>query len=307
MNQHAQTGIAVISAMLLAALTATIVGNMVWKQQLLISELENQQNATQANWIADAATHWSRAILAEDGKLGNVDHNKEPWATKLPATPVEGGDVTGWIVDQQQFFNLNNLKTSSSENDPTRKAYGRLLESLGINTNIIDVLKDWIDEDDLVSSLNGAENHFYLDQIPAYAAANQPLTEMGNLVRLKGYDKAIIDKISPFTTILPDNTPVNVNTASAEVLSFVLPNITLQQAQTIVATRNIEYFKDLGDFSNRLPNKSIDLEGANISVNSQFFLVTCVAHFGKTSIKVEALLFRGPNKNWPTILWKRYG
>lgn len=305
-GRRQQQGIAVIAAMLLAALTAVIVGNMVWQQQLLISELENQQQQTQAMWIADAATHWSRAILAEDAHNGKIDHAKEAWATRLPPTPVEGGDVTGFISDAQQFFNLNNLTDTTEQNDRQRATYQRLLELLSLKSELADTLIDWLDKDDDKSGAGGAESNYYLGLTPPYRAANQRLVETGNLIRVKGYDNAIIRKIAPFTTVLPDNTPININTASAEVLAFAVPGISAQEAQTIVATRNIEFFKDLADFNQRISTTS-SISSANLSVNSDYFLVTCFAHYGNTRLKVETLIYRAKKAGWPIVIWKRYG
>ena len=75
--KNRQKGVAVISAMLLAALTTVIVGQLVWEQQLLISELDNQQNAVQTQWMADGAIQWARPVLTEDARTSELDHEKE--------------------------------------------------------------------------------------------------------------------------------------------------------------------------------------------------------------------------------------
>lgn len=305
-QQAKQKGIAVISAMLLAALITIVVGRMIWQQQLLISELQNQQNSTQANLIADAAVQWTRALLVEDAKSSSIDYDKEVWATRLPNTPVEGGMITGHIVDAQQFFNLNNLVSETSASGENLAAFKRLLSMAGNNENMADALVDWIDADDITNGAEGAESIYYESLTTPYLAANQLLTEMGNLIRVKGFDKASINKIEPYTVVLPEHTELNVNTASAEVLSFMLPNATLQDAQAIVAVRNVAPFNDVADFNARLPNKNIDTSQLNLAVNSRYFLVTCTAQFEKTTIKVQALLQR-KGGGWPTVLWKKIG
>lgn len=303
-NLHRQRGIAVISAMLVAALVTAVVAQLLWQQQLLISELENQQNATQATWMADAAIDWSRAILAEDANNGRVDHSREIWSTRLPATPIEGGQLSGYIIDQEQFFNLNNLMIENRLSETNLKTLQRLLELLNLKPSQADALADWLDADINPISADGAEDNYYLGLNPPYRSGNQALNETGNLIRVKGFDAAAINKISRFATALPTTTSLNVNTASAQVLQFALPNATLQDAQAIVAMRNMAFFSDLADFSRRLPNKEIPVNQANLSVNSHYFLVTCFAQFGRSQLKVEALLFRD-EYGWPTILWKR--
>lgn len=298
-----QRGVAVIAAMLLAALTTIVVGQLVWQQQLLISELENQQNATQANLIADAAIQWARAILAEDALSSNIDHNQEVWATKLPNIPTEGGKISGQIIDQQQFLNLNNLVNDNS----AQAALNRLLASLRLSNSLTYTLMDWLDTDDISNGADGAESNYYRSLTPAYQAANQLLTEPGNLIRVKGYDQAAINKIAPFTTVLPKNTELNVNTASAEVLSIMLPDTSLDVAQGIVSARNIAFFKDLNDFKTRAftsENNNIDTTNINLSVETHYFLVNCNAQFERTNLNATALLYRD-GKGWPTVVWKR--
>ena len=303
-----QSGIAVISAMLVAALVTAVAAQLLWQQQLLISELENQQNSTQAAWISDAAVNWSRAILAEDANVGRTDHLREVWATRLPATPIEGGEssgyISGYITDQQQFFNLNNVVIENRLSEPNLKTLQRLLELLNIKPSQADALVDWMDLDSTAVSTDGAEDNYYLGLNPPYRSANQPLSETGNLIRIKGFDAASVNKLSRFVTVLPAPTSINVNTASAEVLQFALPNATLQDTQAIVATRNMAFFTDLADFNQRIPNKDISVNQANLSVNSHYFLVTCFAQFGRSQLKTEALLFRD-DFGWPTVLWKK--
>lgn len=298
-----QRGVAVIAAMLLAALTTIVVGQLVWQQQLLISELENQQSATQANLIADAAIQWARAILAEDALSSNIDHNQEVWATKLPNIPTEGGKISGQIIDQQQFLNLNNVVNDNS----AQAGLNRLLTSLNLSNSLTSTLMDWLDIDDISNGADGAESNYYRSLSPAYQAANQLLTEPGNLIRVKGYDQAVINKIAPFTTVLPKNTEINVNTASAEVLSIILPDTILAQAQGIVSARNIAFFKDLSDLKARgftSENNNIDTTNINLSVDSHYFLVNCNAQFERANLNVTALLYRD-TKGWPTVVWKR--
>lgn len=297
-----QNGMAVVSAMLFAALTTVIVGQLIWQQQLLLSELENQQNATQATIVADAAIQWARAILAEDANSSTVDYNKEVWATRLPNTRAEGGIISGQIIDAQQFINLNSL----ASDEASRLGYARLLKALNLPSNLLSPVIDWQDADDITYDVDGAERMYYRAQESAYLAANQPFTEIGNLIRVKGYDKSSIDKLAPFITTLPQKTTVNVNTASAELLSFILPDVSLQDAQNIVAARNVAYFQTLDDFKSRLPNKNINVANLNLSVSSQYFLVTCIAQFGRTTLKIESLLYRSPS-GWPIVIWKRIG
>ena len=305
--KNRQKGVAVISAMLLAALTTVIVGQLVWEQQLLISELDNQQNAVQTQWMADGAIQWARPVLTEDARTSELDHEKELWNTRLPPTPFEGGKVSGKITDMQQYFNLDNLRQDSH----AQEVFNRLLAKLNLSETLTPALVDWLDEDDISSGADGAESNYYSNLTLPYLAANQSLVDLGDLIRVKGFNAGIINKLRPFVRALPKNTALNINTASADVLSFVLPEVSVEEAQAIVANRNVMPFTSVANFLERTPNLRINLESKlsqlNLSVNSQYFLVTCIAEIDHTTIRTEVLMYREGSQDWPVVIWKRIG
>lgn len=300
--KNKQAGIAVVSAMLLAALVVSIAVAMVYQQQRFINRLENHFSATQARWMGEASIHWSRAILAEDAKGGAVDHLKENWAIRLPATPFEGGTVRGFITDQQQYCNLNNLLQDNAANTDFFK---RLLSLVGSNPDSVEALKDWIDPDADITYPNGAESEYYLTQSVPYRAGNQPLIEMGNLSRVQGFTDESITKLKQYCTVLPEPTPVNVNTASLELLGLMLPELSQFELQSIVAARNLRPFENITEVGKLLEQNKITLSDGQLSVGSRYFMVTSQTQFGKSTIRTEALLKRD-GSGWPHLVWERY-
>lgn len=302
--QSREAGLAVISAMLFAALVVTIASTIVFNQQRFINQLDNHFSATQARWISDASIHWSRAILAEDKKSGAVDHLKENWAIQLPTTPFEGGTIRGYIKDGQQFCNLNNTTFSTSNNNESG-FFERLVSALNISTGGLDALKDWIDTDSYVTQPYGAEDSHYIIQPIPYRIANQPLTEIGNLSRVQGFNEENIAKLKQFCVVLPEKTTMNINTVSPELLGLMLPDLSEFELQTIIAARSARPFEDLGEINKLLEQKKILLKEDEFSVGSNFFLVTSQTTFGKSTINSEALLMRNGD-GWPQLIWKRY-
>lgn len=300
--KNKQAGIAVVSAMLLAALVVSIAVAMVYQQQRFINRLENHFSATQARWMGEASIHWSRAILAEDAKGGNVDHLKENWAIRLPATPFEGGTVRGFITDQQQYCNFNNLLQDNAANTDFFK---RLLSLVGSNPDSVEALKDWIDADADITYPNGAESEHYLTQPVPYRAGNQPLIEIGNLSRVQGFTDESIAKLKQYCTVLPEPTPVNVNTASLELLGLMLPELSQFELQSIVAARNLRPFENITEVGKLLEQSKITLSDVQFSVGSRYFMVTSQTQFGKSTIRTEALLKRD-GSGWPHLVWERY-
>ncbi len=299
-----ETGIAVVSAMLLAALVVSIASTIIFNQQRFINQLDNHFSTTQARWMAEASIHWSRAILAEDAKSGAVDHLKENWAIQLPYTPFEGGTIRGFMTDEQQFCNLNNA-VAGATNNGGNEFFKRLMTSLNINTSALDALIDWIDTDSEITYPYGAEEAHYLTQPTPYRIANQPLTELGNLSRIQGFTEENIASLKPYCVTLPEKSTTNINTVSPELLGLMLPDLSEFELQTIIASRNARPFENLAEVNQRLKQKKITLSENEFSVGSHFFLVTSQAQFGKSTIIAKALLKRDGD-GWPQLIWKRY-
>ena len=300
-----ESGIAVVTAMLLAALVVSIASAIIFEQQRFINRLDNHFSATQARWMAEASIHWSRAILAEDAKSGPVDHLKENWAIRLPDTPFEGCTIRGFITDEQQFCNLNNATLADTTNRGGNVFFKRLLTSLNISTGNLDTLIDWIDADSDVTYPYGAEDAHYLTQPIPYRIANQPLTEIGNLSRVQGFTEENITRLKQYCVVLPEKTTVNINTVSPELLGLMLPELSEFEIQTIIATRNVQPIESIAAINKQLEQKKITLSENEFSVGSRYFLVTSQTQFGKSTIKLEALLKRDGG-GWPQLIWKRY-
>ncbi|MGK9568493.1 type II secretion system protein GspK, partial [Salmonella enterica subsp. enterica] len=79
------------------------------------------------------------------------------------------------------------------------------------------------------------------------------LRSLDDLSGIEGIDPQVLRRLHAFVSVLPGNTWVNGNTASAEVLSAVVPLLSLAQAQALVAERDSgRWFINRGDFVNRL-------------------------------------------------------
>ena len=295
-----QSGMAVVSAMLLSALVVFIAMSMMHEQQRFINRLENHFSATQARWMGEASINWSRAILAEDAKAGAVDHLKENWTIKLPATPFEGGTISGFITDQQQYCNLNNLLQGENVD-----FFKRLFSSTGTKDIAVDTLKDWIDTDNNITYPYGAESDYYLARPMPFRTGNQPLTEVGNLSRVLGFSNESIAKLRHYCSVLPEPTSVNLNTASPELLKIMVPELSQFDLETIVAARNLHPFQNNSDVTKLLEQSKLIFTDSKFSVGSHYFMVTSQTQFGKSAIRTEALLKRD-GSGWPQLIWKRY-
>ena len=300
-----EQGSAIISAMLIVALVAIIISSILYQHQILINQIENHLAYNQSRIIADAGFEWSRIVLLEDAKLGNIDHLKEIWTTKIPATEFENGMVEGVILDQQAFCNLNNLIGVKDDQDETVRNFKSIINTFGGHGNIINALVDWIDKDYEVTPLGGAEDGFYLTQPIPYRSGNQALTEMGNLTRIAGFNQEIISSLSEYCVALPEPSAININTALPDVIKLSFPALSVADIESIIAQRNIRPFESVEGIMKLIGNDTKKLNKNRLSVGSNYFLVNTKVHFGKTTMHASALL-RRDRQDLAKIIWKRY-
>ena len=84
-------GFAIVIAMLLAALAATIAATLLWQQQRWAGEYERRRDQVQAQVLAMAGVQWARQIVFDTTRASTITHLGQPWAYKLPPTPIENG------------------------------------------------------------------------------------------------------------------------------------------------------------------------------------------------------------------------
>lgn len=300
----AEHGVALITAILVVALVTSVIAGLVWQNETRIRQMENQKLLAQADAVERAAVDWARTILAEDAEKGAVDHPGEIWASPVAPIPAEGGEISGGIADQGALFNLNNLAAGGSANEAEVLAFQRLLGSLRLPVELANALADWIDTDSSVRHPGGAEDMDYLSQEPPCRAANQPLTDVNSLYRIRGFTPAVVDRLRPFVTALPAMTKININTAPREVLQLSLEDGTTEDAESIIHARSERAFDDRADFSRRLPLLAPRLRSSAADFGSQFFLVETRARFGKVKLERQTLLRRNAG-GWPVIVWRK--
>ncbi|MFA6310305.1 MAG: type II secretion system minor pseudopilin GspK [Sterolibacterium sp.] len=301
----AQAGAALIMALLVVALATALASTMIWRQDMWLRQVETRRDLAQARLLATAGIDWARAVLAEDARTSSTDHLGEPWATKVPAMPAEGGEIGGALADEQARWNLNNLVRNGQAQADSLAILGRLLNQLQLPQSLALTLADWLDGDSEATS-DGAEDAYYLGQTPPYRSANRELDDLENLLRVRGYNDVVIEKLRPYVSVLPGYNPVNLNTTSAIVLAAVLPDLSISDAQQIIAERDRIPFRDIADFRNRLPRVDQGNSGGAglLDTRSRYFSVMIRSRYGNADAVSTALLDR--QTTWPTIIWQKF-
>jgi general secretion pathway protein K len=296
-------GAAIIVAMLLAALAAVIGATLLWQQQRWIGEHERRRDQVQAQTLAMAGVQWARQIVF-DNAPGAVVHLGQPWAFRLPATPIENGSIGGYINDAQAGLNLNNLSSTSTSASASRSAFQRLFAELGVPDALLNAVTDWIDPDDRVTEGGGAEDAYYMALAVPRLAANAPMRRAAELLGVRGADATLASRLLPLVATVDAPSAVNVNTAPAEVLMAAIGGLDATTAASIVAARAKAPFASVSDFRSKLP-ASATVDETLLSVKSDWFVVSIEARQGDTIAHARALLRRSSTAGqWPSVVWQ---
>jgi general secretion pathway protein K len=286
-----EIGVALITVMLILALATILAVSMSSRQQLDIHRSANVFNFEQAYQYVLAAESWAKQILKRDSEDNKTDSFEDDWATVLPALPIEGGQMRGQIEDLQARFNINNLVQEGKPQKLHIERFKRLLRNLELNEEISSVIVDWLDSDEETGFL-GAEDNEYLNLSPAYRAANQSMEDVSELLLIKGVDFETYEKLRPFVCVLKSNAAINVNTASAEVLSSIVKGITLEDANILVEERNKETHIKLEDFLQHPLLKQKEINNEGLSVSSNYFQLNSTAQIERISVEYSTILHR---------------
>jgi general secretion pathway protein K len=120
---------------------------------------------------------------------------------------------------------------------------------------------------------------------------------------VKGVAPRALAAVAPHIAALPSGTPVNVNTASPEVLGAMVENLAGDALAALVADRVRKPFTTVAEFRARLPQGATLRGEESLSVRSSFFYVSVEARQGTTRARARALLRRADG-DWPAVVWQ---
>lgn len=290
-GQRPQAGAALLTAMLTVTLVATLAAAALWQQWRSVEVEAAERERAQAGWILHGALDWARLILREDARAGGADHLAEPWAVPLRearlssflAADRDAGDIeldaflSGEISDQQARLNLANLVEGERISEPARASLARLFELLGLPAAELDLLAA-----QLLSSAQRAT--------PEAQAPLRP-QRTAQLLWL-GLSPQTLKALAPHVTLLPVATPVNLNTASAEVVYACIPGLDLAGARKLVAARERAPFRTLDEAGRQLPALGSLLTPVRHGVSSRFFEVRGRLRLAQNLVEERSLVQR---------------
>jgi general secretion pathway protein K len=302
MKPRKQSGAALLLAMVIVALVATVAASMVWQQTRAVSVEAAERARAQASWVLAGAMDWARLILREDQRSGQQRNNAydgldEPWAQPLAEArlsaflaadkdnTVDSGPeafISGGIEDAQSRFNLRSLADGNGKVvSPQLEGFKRLCALAGLPVDTADRV---------AAALQSVQGSATDD-----SSGGPPLrpTRLADLAWL-GIDKPTLERLAPFVDLLPVATPVNVNTAPREVIVAAI-DIDAGSAQRLVQARGREAFKNMEAVAAQLA-PGVQLDPARVSVGSSYFRVSGRLRLDERLLEERSLLVRRDNR-----------
>jgi general secretion pathway protein K len=314
-----QRGVALVTAVLIVALATMLAVQVGFKGYLDQRRTANAFAVDQSFEVALGGEAWASDALRRD-KLQSpkTDDFTEEWAVPIPPIPLEdiGGEFEGQLEDMQGRFNLNSLvqydASGQSTVDPEAvKRLERLLEFLELEPKWAGFIADWIDSNTNPEFPNGAEDTVYTGLSPPYRTANMPITRSSEILALPEFGLERYKKLAPFITALPANTPINLCTASAELLDAIVDGrreFTVAR-ETMKQTRQQRCFPNKEEFEQSLSgDQKQQLNDAKaIDETSDYFLATIWVTLGTHRFTLYSLLYRTDGSNQVRPILRSYG
>lgn len=285
---------------------ATIIAATIAKRQSYTNESTAYlMRQNQALYYAKSAEAFFSELLVQDAESdANADYLQETWAKPMPAFPIEGGYVSGRLVDESGKFNLNSLlKDDGLPNPETNIYFQALLKRVGLAPEISEAVIDWQDQDDLTIGAMGAESKYYAGLANGYMASNAPFQSAEELKQVRGFEGANYDLIAPYVTAVPNNTSkININTAHAVLLAALDDSLDPKSIEQTMKQRfvNMEYFKNVDELwqvepFSRMEESKRPLATQIFDVNSSFFKAEIEVMLFDRKRKMSSYLLRKDN------------
>lgn len=267
-------GFALMLVLIIIMVLAVLAGGFALSMKVETRLAGNARDESEFQWLGRSGVELARFVLAESfrqnkpaalnqfwaGGPGDLSETNSPLASiNLAENHLGEGVFAVRIIDQERKANINRAD---------RMTLNRAIELVGLNvtdaSTLLDSLEDWIDADD-AAHLSGTESDYYLGLTPPYYAKNGLIDDITELLLVNGMTPELFwgprasahqdqlyrpQQVGRFNEDLPafgtvgfadlftavSNGPININTASKEVLQL-LPGVDEVVAQNIIRVR----------------------------------------------------------------------
>ena len=308
-----QRGAAILLALLIMTLVATLAAGMVWLQWRGVEVEAAERARAQAEWLLNASLDWGNLILKSSVRNGHTEDDLgQPWATPLAETKLSSflsadgthsedsgpeAYLSGQITDAQSKYNLYSLVNVQSKTAEIQRLE-LLCDAIGVSHDVATTIAAGL-------RASYSAQQALKDQPGQGDATNSVLMPI-QLADLAWYgvDPKVIKQLEPFVQLVPytgtDAMKINANTATPEALMVGYPGISRAQAQQMVLRRQQKPFGSLNDVVALLGNSKANgrdppADGAPadaMDVQSQYFEIYGQLRYEQHVIRERSVVFR---------------
>lgn len=236
---YQQQGVALITMLLVVAAIAVLSTTMIYQQRLAIREYGLMQLQTERSDAAQAAQTLAAAHIQQQIDSSELYQLPKSWTDPWVQTVLDQ-NATFYFSDAAARFNLNNLVQDGEIDADMVTIFKRLLTQLSLDPNLADAL---------AARQQSAANSTSTTQ----EGLMRTLLSPGTLLEIEGFDEPTLQRLLPYISTVPYYVPINVNTASAEILASMSEGLNTQTLDALLKTREQTFFADVTAFTSQLP------------------------------------------------------
>jgi general secretion pathway protein K len=270
--------------------------------------------------IAKSGFNCGLAVLFEDDP--KEDSFRDTWASLKDYSSYSTalfdneGRFETEIIDLAGKIQVNRLINQDGEyNVKQKEILTRLLGTSGFllepdeAEDILDAIKDWIDEDNEPTRF-GAEDSYYQSLDHPYSCRNAPLDSVDELLLIKGITRELLygteetTGLSAYLTVHGDE-KININTADPLVLAALSEDLDSVMIKEMVDYRDDEK-NDLNNpdwYKSALGTNETIIDPDLITTKSEYFEIRSKGLNGSRSKEIKAAVKR-KGKSLTVLSWK---
>ena len=290
-----------------------------------IKRTQTVTHQVQARGYLKGTQIWAAGVLKSD--IYNINNQasafKSVWPIimPLPNSLEPGIEIKAILYDAQgSFYNINNIsleKNKAGFVNFRRQCAVLVLGASNIFSmpsamfnNFIQAAAYWMSQ-----NINSQEQYYLTLKIP-YKPSHQFFVSPSELTQINYFDKKQAEFIMPYLIALPELTPINVNTASAQILTALESHMTVDKALQLIALRQAkpgQKFESIENFLSAVQNKNAaqesDLSADQLSLESRYFLLKSEIKMQQNTYIYFTLFLRDTNNSIHTekIVWEKEG
>lgn len=307
-----QGGFVLIIVLVAVALLVSLVTVFISEVYLEVGSTRASLESTQGSLYATAGINGARRLLGTELSDRSYSSLNDTWATPLMIPDPQGqGALRITIVEENSKLNLNAIALPNGTLNQSYYEIGqRLFRVLKLPLDPLDAVADWVDEGDTPHP-GGAEIGWYQGLKQPYRPRNKPLLTLEELKRVKGMAE-LFAAVSPFVTVYGDMptgapaAPININTASKELLMALDDRMNESLAQRIIDHRKETPFRHPAELG-QVPGMAQITTGllTRISTKGNVFRIRSEGMMNNVVRGIEAVV-RLNGSNASVLYWREY-